>query len=131
MPLLSYVKKHLFPNCFLVLLLLPASAVRAQLKAGFKPNTNGGCSPLTVSFTNTTTGASSAATYNWNLGNAKVSSLPNPGSTYINEQTYTITLTVKDGSQTSTSSQTITVYKKPTVDFSASPTKGCLPLPVN
>jgi len=131
MPLLPFVKKHLFQHCFLALLLLPAGAVRAQLKAGFKPNTNGGCSPLTVSFTNTTTGASPAATYSWDLGNTKVSSLPNPGSTYINEQTYTITLTVKDGSQTSTSSQTITVYKKPTVDFSASPAKGCLPLPVN
>ncbi|MES1249885.1 MAG: PKD domain-containing protein, partial [Chitinophaga rupis] len=46
-------------------------------------------------------------------------------------QTYTITLTVKDGAQTSTASQVITVYKKPTVDFTTSPTVGCLPLPVN
>ncbi|HTI11098.1 MAG TPA: PKD domain-containing protein [Puia sp.] len=132
MPLSLHVRTSLFREYLLVLSFLAVNgAVMAQLKAGFQPDKSGGCSPLTVSFTNTTTGASPAATYTWDLGNTKVSSLPNPGSTYINEQTYTITLTVQDGAQTSTASQVITVYKKPAVDFSVSPTEGCLPLPVN
>ncbi|MGN6435092.1 MAG: PKD domain-containing protein [Agriterribacter sp.] len=92
---------------------------------------NGGCSPLSVNFKNTTTGASSSATYEWEFGNG-----PNKGydkdafAIYINEKTYTVTLTVKDGGQTSSVSKTITVYKKPVVDFSFTPQKGCAPLPV-
>lgn len=50
---------------------------------------------------------------------------------YINERSYTITLTVKDGRQTSSASQPVTVYKKPTVNFSFSPVKGCAPFPVS
>lgn len=132
MPLSSYVRRCLFRKCLLALSFLAASHMTAaQLQAGFQADKSGGCSPLTVSFTNTTTGASSSATYSWDLGNTKTSVLPNPGSIYINEQTYTITLTVKDGAQTSTASQTITVYKKPIVDFSGTPAQGCIPLPVN
>ncbi|MBX3258057.1 MAG: PKD domain-containing protein [Chitinophagaceae bacterium] len=92
---------------------------------------NGGCTPLTVNFKNTTTGASAAATYEWEFGNGS-----NKGydkdvfAVYITEKLYTVTLTVKDGGQTSTTSKTVTVYKKPVVEFSFSPEKGCAPFPV-
>jgi len=127
---------HLSARSFKLLCVLPAilllSAVAtAQLKADFTADKINGCSPLTVSLTNTTTGASPAATYSWDFGNGNASTLANPGTTYINEQTYTITLTVKDGTQTSTKSLTVTVYKKPVIDFTATPSQVCLPQPVH
>lgn len=115
----------------LLMLFLLTSPVTAQLSASFKADKTGGCSPLTVSFTNTTTGASAAATYSWDFGNGKSSTLINPGSTYIDEVTYTVTLTVKDGSKTSSQSLAITVYKRPVVDFAVSPAQVCIPSPVS
>ncbi|HLK29114.1 MAG TPA: PKD domain-containing protein, partial [Puia sp.] len=103
----------------------------AQLKADFSIDKNGGCSPFTVSFTNTTTGASSNAVYSWDLGNGNTSALINAGATYVVEKTYTIILTVTDGNKSSSQTKQITVYKRPTVDFSFDVAKGCLPLPVN
>lgn len=126
--LLKYLlQRHLLWCLFLIL----AAPAAAQLKADFSVDKTGGCSPLTVSFNNTTTGATAAATYKWDLGNNNSSSLKNPGATYRDEKTYTITLTVTDGGSTSTKQQSITVYKKPTVDFAASTAKGCLPLNVS
>ena len=106
---------------------LPAMA---QLQANFTVNNASGCSPLTVAFTNTTTGASGSAVYEWNLGNNANSTKKDPSAIYYDEQTYTVTLTVKDGGKTSTKSQTITVYKKPEVDFSALPNRDCAPFKV-
>lgn len=102
----------------------------AQLQANFTVDKPGGCSPLSVSFSNKTTGASANAVYTWNFGNGNTAAIPNPGAIFINEQDYTVTLTVTDGSQTSSKTQTITVYKKPSVDFTANTAKGCLPAPV-
>ncbi len=105
--------------------------VFSQLKADFTADKTGGCSPLIVSFTNRTTGASANAVYKWDFGNGNTSALINPGAIYNDVQSYTVTLTVQDGSQTATASQQITVYKNPEVSFTASPVKGCLPVAVN
>jgi len=106
-------------------------SAKAQLKADFTMDKAGGCSPFSVSFTNTTTGASAAATYEWNFGNGNTSVLKNAAAVYHEEKNYTVTLTVKDGSQTSKQTKTIAVYKKPTVAFTFSPNNGCIPLTVN
>ncbi|MEI9933477.1 MAG: PKD domain-containing protein [Ferruginibacter sp.] len=103
---------------------------QAQLKANFTIDKNGGCSPLTVSFTNTTTGGSANTKWKWDFGNGNTSALTDAGATYVTEKTYTVTLTATDGANSSVQTKQITVYKKPVVDFSASPAKGCLPLPV-
>ncbi len=109
--------------------LLPLSLM-AQLRADFAMDKAGGCSPVAISFTNTTTGASSSATYQWDLGNGNTSVLQNADAVYYEEKIYTIQLTVNDGTQTSTQTKTITAYKKPAVNFSFSPNNGCLPMPV-
>ncbi|MBC7722000.1 MAG: PKD domain-containing protein [Pedobacter sp.] len=103
---------------------------KAQLKADFTTSDGvlGGCSPFTVLFKNITTGATSKAIYKWDFGNNNTSSLINPGAFYTTEKTYTITLTVTDNGNTSTKKLDIIVYKKPTVDFTISTTKGCVPL---
>jgi gliding motility-associated-like protein len=106
----------------------PASA---QLVANFTADKEGGCSPLSVKFTNTSTGATATTTWQWNFGNGNSSTLKDPGATYFTEKTYTVTLTAKDGTASSVKTITITVYKKPTVDFAVTPIKGCAPLAVN
>ncbi len=116
----------------LIPLLTLYSVSNAQLTANFTSSKTSGCSPLAVSFRNTSTGASAAATYIWNFGNGNGISTTDPltpvGATYFTPQTYTVSLTVKDGAQTSTKTGTITVYKSPVIDFSITNTVGCTPL---
>jgi gliding motility-associated-like protein len=100
--------------------------LHAQAVADFTMNKISGCSPLSVGFTNLSTGSSSA-TYAWDLGNGNTSILKHPSAIYLEEKTYNITLKVTDGNQTSTKTKTITVYKKPVVDFTAAKPKVCLP----
>ena len=118
-------------KCFWLLLVLfcPFLSAVAQ-QANFTADKTSGCSPLTISFTNASTGFSNAATYSWDFGNTNSSALENPGTTYNNEGTYTVTLIVTEGIIKSSKSMQITVYKKPLVDFSVDVTKGCPPLAV-
>ncbi|KIC94090.1 hypothetical protein OI18_13895 [Flavihumibacter solisilvae] len=100
------------------------------MKADFTIDKAGGCAPHAVIFTNKTTGGSGSTTYSWTFGNGNTSTLTNPGATYTEEKVFTVTLTAKDGGQTSTKSLQVTVYKKPTVDFTTDVTKGCASLAV-
>jgi PKD repeat protein len=107
---------------------------RAQITAGFSSNLAGGCSPLTVSFTNTTTGASASATYTWDFGNGNQVTTADAqmpvGATYSVPQSYTVTLTVSDGSATSVATRVVTVYNNPVASFTGNLTRGCAPLSV-
>ncbi len=114
---------------YLLFFCLLTTTSKSQLMANFTTanGVTGGCSPFSVTFQNTTTGASAAATYKWDLGNGNTSTLTNPGATYAIEKTYTVILTVADNGNTSTKQLDITVYKKPVANFSIKDTKGCLP----
>ncbi len=117
--------------CQLLLLLLMASqSVSAQLTANFSLDKTGGCAPLVVNFTNQTSGASANTVYQWDFGNGNHSSLVNGGAIYNDEQTYTVTLTVTDGANQSSHTETVTVYKTPVANFSVAPAKTCLGAPV-
>jgi len=89
----------------LLLYLIPALCsclpVFGQLHAEFSSDKTGGCRPLIIHFTDGTTGVSSNATYEWDLGNGNVSHRTSPEAVYANEGNYTVTLTVKDGNQSS------------------------------
>ncbi|MES2429978.1 MAG: PKD domain-containing protein [Bacteroidota bacterium] len=118
-----------FSRIFLLAgILIICSDVSAQLKADFTVDNASGCSPLSVKFTNTTTGASPNVKWSWNLGNSNTSALPAPGATYRTEQKYTITLTATDGTVSSVKTMDIYVYKKPSIDFTVTPSGGCIPL---
>ena len=126
--------KNIFylPGSLLLLLLISTSFLAtAQLQANFTVDKNGGCSPVSIAYTNTSTGTTANTIYQWDLGNGHSSSLADAGATYVLEQSYTITLTITDGNKTSTQTKQITVYKRPAVNFSFNVTKGCLPVPVN
>lgn len=77
-----------------------------------------GCAPLTVTFNNASTGATS---YLWNFGNNDTTShVPNPVRTYTTAGTYTAMLCAYNPTTcnlSDTSIITITVYPKPTASF--------------
>lgn len=119
----------------IVLLLTAAKSASAQLKADFTADVYSGCPTLPVNFTNTSTGTSPAATYTWNFanGNGITTNVKNGpiGATYFTGGVYVVTLVIHDGAKTDSASKTITVYKKPTINFNASRTVGCSPLSVD
>jgi gliding motility-associated-like protein len=128
-----FITSFLMPNKFSFIsffLCCICSAAYPQLQANFTVDKSGGCAPLTVQFTNTSTGTSSSTVYDWVFGNGNSSKLEKPGANFLDEGTYNVTLTVKDGAEVSSKSMVITVYKKPVVDFTASDVKGCVPLTV-
>ena len=83
----------------------------------FDPDTATGCKPFVVSFTNNTPGTN---TYHWYFGNGDSTTNINPTCIYYNEGVYNVTLVANN--QFCTNSDTvfnsITVYPKPTSDFS-------------
>lgn len=126
-----HIKTRIRYGVWLTILMLCTQVIAfAQLRADFNVNKPGGCSPLLVAFTNTTSGASSNATYHWDFGNGNQSAVQDPGAIYKDEKIYTVVLTVKDGAQTSIQSKQVTVYQPPVVDFTVSTNRECLPTPV-
>ncbi len=117
--------------CLLFLFINVYSILLAQPKANFIPSSTSGCSPLVVSFTNTTTGTSNSATYKWDFGNSNSSSNKDAATTYTIEQSYTVTLTVTDNGSTSTKSMIITVLKNPAPSFTVDASTGCAPFNVS
>lgn len=89
------------------------------------------CLSKTITFTNTTIGATSNS---WDFGDlSPTSNLANPSHTYTNNTasnlTYTVQLiaTTAEGCRDTTQSTT-EIYAKPIANFNISPTSGCSPL---
>ena len=85
----------------------------------FDPDTAAGCKPFTVSLTNLTQNGNS---YVWFFGTGDSTTNVNPTYTYLNDGNYNITLTAFNQfcSNTETVNNAITVYPKPTADFTFS-----------
>ncbi|HEY1872469.1 MAG TPA: PKD domain-containing protein, partial [Chitinophagaceae bacterium] len=114
---------------FFSVLLLESRAF-AQPSASFSATPISGCSPIVVHFTDQSTGNPSQ--WKWDLGNGVISFLQNPSTTYFNAGTYNIKLVVRNasGADSVLKNQFITAYPNPVVDFAASDSSGCFPLPV-
>ncbi|MFN0176386.1 MAG: PKD domain-containing protein [Saprospiraceae bacterium] len=84
--------------------------------ADFTASPSSGCAPLTVNFTNNSTGAVS---YSWEFpgGNPATSTATNPTVVYDTAGIYTVTLTATNANGTSTSTGTITVNTVPNAGF--------------
>ncbi len=65
------------------------------LEAGFAASPTVGLAPLTVVFTNTSTGEYTAS--RWDFGDSITGTLRNPTHTYATVGAYTVTLTVSNG----------------------------------
>ncbi len=102
-----------------------------EVNAAFAANLTSGCAPLTVSFTDQSTGA--ITSWSWNFGNGATSTAQHPTQTFNTPGTYTITLTVASASCNDVETKTsyITVTGAPTANFTATPTSGNAPLTVN
>lgn len=124
-------RRHLY-ICFILfpcLLTLSFTKLYSQIHADFTSASTSGCTPITVNFKNTSTGAT---TWRWNLGNGTVSTVQNPAATYFAPGTYTVKLVASNGSLSDevTKINFVTVYAKPTVAFGAAIYTGCYPLSV-
>jgi PKD repeat protein len=91
--------------------------------ADFVGSPTSGMVPLTVNFTNLSTGAASLS---WDFGDSGTSTQQNPSHTYTSPGTYTVSLTATNayGSDTETKTDYITVWalQPPVADFTASAT---------
>jgi PKD repeat protein len=100
---------------------------------GFSGTPTSGISPLTVQFTDASTG--SPTTWNWTFGDGNTSTLEDPSYTYVNDGTYDVSLTETNdfGSNTTTQTGSIVVGSTgvPAADFSAGTTSGTAPLVVS
>ncbi len=102
----------------------------AQPVADFTASKVSGCSPLSVQFTDLSTG--SPTSWSWSFGNSNSSTLQNPSATYVVPGTYTVSLTATNasGNNTKTKVAYITVFNTPIANFNNSVTGGCVPLNV-
>lgn len=101
--------------------------------AGFTANPLSGDYPLTVSFTDTSTGGP-ITSWKWYFGDGDSSSVQNPQHTYTDTGHFDVSLTVSGpgGSDTEIEPDYITVTEPPPVaNFSANPDSGDRPLTVN
>jgi PKD repeat protein len=99
--------------------------------ASFTASPTSGQAPLTVQFTDTSTG--NPTNWAWNFGDGATSATQSPSHSYNSAGSFTATLTVTGNGQTSSTSHTITVTNAPapvTAAFSASPNSGQAPLTV-
>ncbi len=98
--------------------------------ANFSGSPTSGCSPLSVSFTDLSSG--SPTSWSWNFGDGGTSTAQNPSHTFSSSGSYTVSLTVTNaaGSDSETKTNYITVNAGPTAGFSGSPTSGDAPLTV-
>ena len=106
-----------------------ATELYAQLSANFTMSKDRGCSPLYVTFTNTSTGNQDSCF--WDLGiNGNTADECNPSAIFNQPGVYNIKLTIFKGGQSSSITKTITVFKDPISRFDALPRTGCVPFNV-
>ncbi|TET23080.1 MAG: PKD domain-containing protein [Candidatus Stahlbacteria bacterium] len=105
---------------------------QAPPDADFTADPRSGPAPLTVSFTDLSTG--DPTEWEWDFGDTRTSTTRNPTHVYDSEGTYTVSLTVRnaDGEDTEVKTNYITVTSGPlpAADFTADRRSGTAPLDV-
>lgn len=108
----------------------PITVVGAPIPA-FTATPTLGCSPQTVTFGNTTTGASPTNNYYWDFGNGNtLNGVRFPPPQVYTQGTWTIMMVSGNACGTDTAFQTIVVDTIPTALMTAVPLEGCTPLTV-
>ncbi|MES2648527.1 MAG: PKD domain-containing protein [Bacteroidota bacterium] len=120
--------KTFFTGCLLLLIL---QQTKGQLNANFSADMLSGCAPIRVVFTDMSAGNPTG--WRWDLGNGTIAeNTNNPSTTYLVPGTFSVKLTIYNGSDSSTIIKTnyITVFPNPSIYFNSSPTSGCVPVNV-
>ena len=102
------------------------------LSADFTGSPTTGTAPLTVNFTDQSSG--SIVSWAWYFGDGGTDTVQNPQYTYNSPGTYTVSLAISSNTATDSIAKTdyISVsYPAPTSDFTANPTSGVAPLTVD
>ena len=101
-------------------LLLDTAAIEIPLLAKFDIGT--ACEGMPVCFTDKSafTVGNNITSWLWNFGDATTSNLQNPCHQYPGPATYTVTLTISNGTCTTSITHTVIVQPKPTAAFSFS-----------
>jgi PKD repeat protein len=97
----------------------------------FNGSPTSGTAPLTVSFSNTSAGATN---YAWDFGDGDTSALTNPSETYTNPGNYSVTLTAVGPGGTDVLTMTnyvLVAFPPPAAAFNGGPTNGVAPLTVS
>lgn len=103
---------------------------KTQLTAAFSASVTSGCSDLTVSFTDQSTG--SATSWFWDFGNGQTSAERSPTMTYTTGGNFTVRLIVRNDLEEDYEEKTgyIKVFRTPKPEFTTGVTTGCSPLNV-
>ena len=136
----TYKSKQLRTNLYitlskaivtLVIALTATVHAYGQPVANFTANVTSGCGPLSVQFTDQSTGNPTA--WNWEFSNGTLANVQNPGVTFNTPGTYSVKLVVQSSAGISQLEilNYITVLPSPTADFSANITITCLPATIN
>ena len=105
--------------------------VRIPPTADFTLAPDSACGPLTVNFTDLSSGPS--LNYSWNFGNGQTSAVASPGAQVYNagilaDTVYTVVLSLTNFCGTDTHSETVTVMPNPLAIFGTATDIGCSPL---
>jgi PKD repeat protein len=104
-----------------------------SINSNFSGTPVSGIAPLTVQFTDQSTGNITSRL--WDFGDGQTNTSVNPSHTYQNVGTYTVKLTAKgpEGSNTKTRTNYINVSSSSTLvaNFSGTPTSGIVPLTIH
>lgn len=114
-----------FRHILSVCVLFACQMVMGNPVADFSLSVSQGCVPLTIKFTNNSTGT--GLRYLWSFGNGNQSTLKDPSAIYYRSGKFTVTLTVTDanGRQSSKTFNPIRVFSNPVAAFT-SDTVGCI-----
>ena len=85
------------------------NSVSSNLAASFSASPTSGNAPLSVAFTDTSTG--SPASWNWTFGDGVTSTDKNPTHVYSSSGNYNVRLTVSNGNETASNTATINVLE--------------------
>ncbi len=112
---------------FVAALLCSCFAFGQNPVANFSANVTSGCAPLTVRFTDQSTG--NPTSWNWEMSNGSLSNQQNPSVTFSTPGVYSVRLVVRNAAGIAERERVdyITVTPSPTVNFSSNIRLGCVP----
>ncbi len=108
------------------------AVAQCNVTANFSGTPTSGCAPVTVQFTDLSTGP--VISWDWDFGDGTPhSSLQNPSHQYLSAGTYSVSLKASSDScfDVETKASYVTVSTIPVANFQGSPTSGGSPLTVN